>query len=543
MKSKTKSPSELSCGCNCSSPSRVSRREFLKVLGAGGASTMVLSKLSAKAGPFTAEEFATLVPAAKVNMRPAYHITSPDSIGWPFDPNGAIYWKGRYHLMWIQNPGRGWAHASSADLIHWKMHPKVDLFSYSGNAFINKQGGATVVFGGTARPAISVAVALDDELNEWKLVSSKTGHEANDPDPSKYDIWDPFGWHDGENYYAIFGTYPKRSKPATVWKSSDMMKWEYIGPLLSREMPDVEAFEDISCPDMFKLGDKHMLLCIAHTKGARYYLGQFKDGQFYPESHGRMNWPGGACFAPETLLDDKGRRIMWAWAMDDHRYRKQQTATGWAGTLTMPRVLSLASDGTVVIEPVREYENLRSKLRKYENVTVSADSDMVLENISGDCLELMVEIRPSVNAPCGVKVRRSPNGQEETVISYDPVKKHLGIDVARSSLDKSIEYHTFVQNYDGKNNTPKASENLLVTAQEAPFELKAEEPLRLRIFLDRTILEVFANDRQCLTQRIYPTRADSMSVSLFSTDGKAAFTSVRAWDMTAIEVLAETKEK
>ena len=101
----------------------------------------------------------------------------------------------------------------------------------------------------------------------------------------------------------------------------------------------------------------------------------------------------------------------------------------------------------------------------------------------------------------------------------------------------------YAQNFDGKANTPKASENLLVTAQEAPFELKAEEPLRLRIFLDRTILEVFANDRQCLTQRIYPTRADSMSVSLFSTDGKAAFTSVRAWDMTAIEVLAETKEK
>ncbi|MHC4479056.1 MAG: hypothetical protein ACYTEL_25810, partial [Planctomycetota bacterium] len=111
MKSETKMASELSCGCNCSGGSRVGRREFLKVLGAGAASTIVLSKLPAMAGPFTAEG-----SAAKVNMRPAYHITSPRSIGWPFDPNGAIYWKGRYHLMWIQSPGRGWAHASSADL-------------------------------------------------------------------------------------------------------------------------------------------------------------------------------------------------------------------------------------------------------------------------------------------------------------------------------------------------------------------------------------------------------------------------------------------
>ncbi len=48
------------------------------------------------------------------------------------------------------------------------------------------------------------------------------------------------------------------------------------------------------------------------------------------------------------------------------------------------------------------------------------------------------------------------------------------------------------------------------------------------------------NNRQCLTQRIYPTLADSMSVSLFSTEGKATFASVRAWDMAAIEVLAES---
>jgi len=167
----------------------------------------------------------------------------------------------------------------------------------------------------------------------------------------------------------------------------------------------------------------------------------------------------------------------------------------------------------------------------------------VLEKVSGDCLELMVDIRPGSDKPCGVKVRRSCDGEEETVISYDHGKKHLRIDVSKSSLDKGIVYHTFVQNYDGKNNTPKASENLLVTAQEAPFELKAGEPLRLRIFVDRTILEVFANDRQCMTQRIYPARPDSVGVSLFSRDGKAAFTSVRAWDMAPIEVQAAAKGK
>ena len=70
-----------------------------------------------------------------------------------------------------------------------------------------------------------------------------------------------------------------------------------------------------------------------------------------------------------------------------------------------------------------------------------------------------------------------------------------------------------------------------VTAQEAPFTLAPGEPLTLRVFLDRSILEVFANRRQCLTQRIYPTRADSLGVALFATGGDATVTSLRAWDM------------
>lgn len=152
----------------------------------------------------------------------------------------------------------------------------------------------------------------------------------------------------------------------------------------------------------------------------------------------------------------------------------------------------------------------------------------------------MVEIHPGFDAPCGIKIRRSPQGQEETAISYNPVKKHLRIDVRKSSLDKEIVYHKYVQNYGGKYSKPRADENVLVTAQEAPFELKEAESLRLRIFLDRTILEVFANDRQCLTQRIYPTRADNLGVSLFSSDGQAEFVSVRAWDMAPIVVQAET---
>ena len=71
----------------------------------------------------------------------------------------------------------------------------------------------------------------------------------------------------------------------------------------------------------------------------------------------------------------------------------------------------------------------------------------------------------------------------------------------------------------------------VVTAQEAPFELLPGESLKLHIFLDRSVLEVFANGRQCVTQRIYPTRSDSIGVALFSRGRSVDVKSLDAWDM------------
>ncbi|HUU32111.1 MAG TPA: GH32 C-terminal domain-containing protein [Phycisphaerae bacterium] len=53
------------------------------------------------------------------------------------------------------------------------------------------------------------------------------------------------------------------------------------------------------------------------------------------------------------------------------------------------------------------------------------------------------------------------------------------------------------------------------------------------MFLDRSILEVFANRRQCVTQRIYPAGRDSVGVAVFAAGGAATVEGVEAWDMAA----------
>jgi len=100
--------------------------------------------------------------------------------------------------------------------------------------------------------------------------------------------------------------------------------------------------------------------------------------------------------------------------------------------------------------------------------------------------------------------------------------------VEKSTLDKTIKYKYY---RDGGATKRLPEEERYVKAQEAPFELHSGENLKLRIFLDKCVLEVFANGRECMTQRIHPTRNDSLGVALFTRGGTANVVSLDARDM------------
>ncbi len=437
--------------------------------------------------------------------RPGYHFVIPEGTGMPFDPNGAIFWNGRYHMFYIFQDARGhnWGHVSSTDLCHWRHHPtKLVSGMFSGNCFVNKDGVPTMCYHQVGQ-GNAMAVALDDDLDDWKKLDSnpitpKT--KPGDPHHGKYQSWDPYGWLEGENYYAIFG-----GKRAAIARAPSLDgPWEYRGDLLARPAEGVDINEDISCADFFKLDGRDVLLCISHDLGARYYLGEWLDEQFYPTDHAQMSWVDNSFFAPESLLDDRGRRIMWAWAKDrpDFKIKDDQH---WSGTMSLPRVLSLAPDGTMRMQVPQEFERLRYNGQKQENIDVDGEVQLDLQ---GDSLELRVLIDPGTAKQCGVKVRCSPDGEEETLIYYDAEEKKLKIDTTKSSLTSDIK-----------------------AVEGGPFELNDGELLTLRIFIDKSIVEVFANDRQAVMRRIYPSRKDSVDVKLFSRGGTSKAILVEAWDM------------
>ncbi|MCX6908689.1 MAG: GH32 C-terminal domain-containing protein [Verrucomicrobia bacterium] len=447
--------------------------------------------------------------------RPAYHFVIPEDYAGPFDPNGAIFWRGRYHLFYIYQENRVhcFGHVSSVDLIHWRQHPtplyptegSADRGMFSGNCFINKRGEATMLFHGVGA-GNCIATSSDDNLDRWtKLPSNPIIPNPKGKEP--YASWDPHGWVEGDTYYALFGGNPGSGKPPSTFKATELDGWKYVGPFLHHEMPDVAANEDISCPDFFKLGNKRVLVCIAHNRGNRYYVGEWKNEQFVPEVHERMSWVDNTYFAPESLEAPDGRRILWGWIFDQ-RSGETKRASGWSGELALPRVLTLGDDNRLRQKPIEELRRLRHNEQTQQNIAVAADKEIVLSKIAGNTIELELQIEPQDAKQVGIKVCRSPDHEEETLVFYDAAEQKLKLDTNKSSLAEG----------------PKKIE-------AAPFALKPGELLTLRVFVDRSVVEVFANDRQAALRRIYPMRSDSLGVSVFANGGAAKVRQVKAWQM------------
>jgi beta-fructofuranosidase len=177
--------------------------------------------------------------------------------------------------------------------------------------------------------------------------------------------------------------------------------------------------------------------------------------------------------------------------------------------MSLPRVLTMGDDGLLRMDVPEEIEALRYDAVKKENIAVPADTEVPVEDIGGNSLELIIEMDSDQASRFGVKVCTSPDSEEETTIFYDAAEGKLKVDTRKS----------------GPEGTPK-------TVEAAPFELQKNEPLKLRIFVDKSVVEVFANSRQAVMRRIYPARADSVGVSLFSTGGDAEVYTLEAYKIT-----------
>ena len=468
--------------------------------------------------------------------RPRYHFLAPAN--WMNDPNGAIFREGRYHLFYQYNPNGAfhgsihWGHAASEDLVHWMDLPVAlaptpggpdEAGCWSGCA-VDHDGVPTLVYHG--KPGGICIATGDDALLSWRK------HPRNPviPEPPEGQVeWlpsAPCAWREGDTWHLLSGrcvgrplkTLGASRDAAFMFRARDMAHWEYRGTLYE---PGEES--DCAVPDFFPLDDRHILLFASHTRGGQYYIGAYGGHRFVPEHHGRLNFTtfdrkkagmlaSGDLIAPISWEGPDGRRVMIAWIAEG-RSKDAQAAAGWAGVMSIPRVLSLDGQRMLRMEPLPELQVLRRDHRQLGPIRVEPDSAVTLPDVPGDGLELAVEFEPGSAGVFGVKVRCAPDGAEKTLIYYNRGDGTLTLDPAESSTSPDVVGRS---------------------AQRAPLDLTPSEPLKLRIFLDRSVLEVFANRRLCLSKRIYPARSDSLGVQLFADGDSVTARSIDAWAMASI---------
>ncbi len=469
--------------------------------------------------------------------RPLYHFTSPES--GLNDPNGLCFWQGRWHLFYQgyppEDPREHWGHAVSRDLIHWRdlpyaIYPNPEQACWSGATLVEANRVIAIYHGRGAGNMI--AVSGDPLLLNWEKVRGADGKApipVRLPDGSEppYPVFDPCIWKQGEYYYCLTaGTVPgpddKRVRADYVLRSKDLAKWEYLHPLVEYD-PYGLVGDDGACPYFWPIGDRHILLHFSHMSGGKYLLGRYdtENQRLVVSGGGSFNfgpaWPAGT-HAPSATPDGKGGVIVI------FNMNPAKPTQGWNQIMSLPRHLTLSAEGDLLQEPAGDYASLRGEHQVVGETPLPANREVVLEKVRGNSMELTAEIDTQGAPTVELDLLRSPGTEEYTRLSiYRDRGFHYSNRGGRQGTDTVVSLD--ISHASG---LPDVTSR---PPETAPVYIPEGEPVRLHVFIDRSVVEVFVNGRQCLGVRVYPGREDSVGVSLRSIGRDAVLKSLGAWQM------------
>jgi beta-fructofuranosidase len=426
--------------------------------------------------------------------RPQFHLLP--KANWMNDPCAPRFYKGEYHVFFQYNPNAPvwgdmhWNHASSPDLIHWKHLPLAlaptpggyDAFGCFTGSVLPGMETAAIIYTATTRSTPELATERGSDVREQQCIATSTGpdlvhwtkmEKAAIPLPPPglkvTGFRDPCPWKDGDTWYLIIGSgFDGVGGAVLLYKSSDGLNWEYLHPLAQGKWngkPEpadpVDTGEMWECPDFFPLGEKHVLLYSTERKV--YWEVGTLDKQamlFHTETQGLLDH--GHYYAMKSMLDEKGRRILWGWvteARDDNALR----AAGWAGSMGLPRVLTVGADNRLRMEIPPEFASLKEKPKTVTAPkSAAALSGLAIRNRAG-------AVTCSFAGAGGLEFRAGGASL-------------LSIEAADGSLKIGDVTLTLAPGADG-----------ISTVQ---------------IWWDGSVIEIFADDREVLTARSYTGTGD-----------------------------------
>ncbi|MBU5670342.1 glycoside hydrolase family 32 protein [Paenibacillus brevis] len=452
-------------------------------------------------------------------FRPGFHFSVPSN--WMNDPNGLVYYEGKYHLFYQHHPystdwgTMHWGHAASDDLVHWEDKP-IALFPdehgtiFSGSCVVdwhNSSGffaegthGLVAIFThndtypGSGQPRQRQSLAYSSDKGEtWSFYSGNPVLS----EPTLIDFRDPkVFWHSPSSHWVMVLAAGDRIQ---LYRSENLRDWKLASEFGAGEGSHRGVWE---CPDLFELpvddGERTKWVLIVSVGGdqdcpegshTQYFIGEFDGIRFvndYSPEHvlrldqGRDHYAG---VTYSDIPDADGRRILIGW-MTNLRYAGNTPTGTWRGAMTLPRVLTLVTvEGEIVLKqsPVHELMQLRNGAANWNDITVSAEVPLEVDTET-ELLELEIEMDISSDQELQVKVQSSQAC--ETIIGYDPGSQRLFIDRTHSG---HIDVHP---DFAIKHNAPLAPKN---------------GKIKLQLWVDRSAVEVYANDGiVVMTDLIFP---------------------------------------
>ena len=444
--------------------------------------------------------------------RQKYHIQG--IVGLINDPNGFSQFNGKYHMFYQWNPlgtnhkNKTWAHSVSSDLLNWErletaLRPDTWYSKdgvYSGSAIVDDDKlylfytGNVKDSDGNRESYQCLAVSSDGEnFERWEPSI------VNQPDGYTRHIRDPKIWKKDGKFYAVIGIQSKNLEGKAVLYSSENIKdWKFEGEIAGANHGKIKDFGFMwECPDYFQLKDEKTGeikdLLVFSPQGLEpegdLYNNKYQTGYLF----GKLDYEkpefeilsdfveidrGNDFYAPQSMEDDKGRRLIVGWMGIPEEEDFPTVKNEWIHCLTLPRELKVI-DGKLYQLPIKEMESIRG-----EKIEFSGKVAGEVKIGTGTTYELKAKFS-DFNSDFGLKLRTGKNS--ETILKFDYNDKKFVLDRTKGEQpDKRLR----------------------------KVYLGDISELELTVFVDNSSVEVFINGgAEVFSSRIFPEKdADGISV-------------------------------
>jgi len=431
-----------------------------------------------------------LLQASDEPYRPQFHFSPPRN--WTNDPNGAVYYRGEYHLFYQHNPfgdvwgHMSWGHAVSKDLFHWQHLPVAlaeenGVMIFSGSVVVDPNTSGLCV--GSPDCLVAIYTAHTPELQAQHIaVSNDRGRTwkkySGNPviDLGMKDFRDPKVFRYAGKWLMVVAL-PMEHK-IRLFSSVNLKQWQP----LSDFGPAGATGGAWECPDLFQLGQKWLLSVNINPgapdggSGNQYFVGDFDGNRFInSNSADTQLWAdwGMDFYASTSFSDVPGRRIWIAW-FSNWLYAREEPTTPFRGMMTVPRTLALklTTEGLRLVQtPVAELDKLHGRKIELRSLTI-AEANRKLTTFAAESYDLSADLTSA-----SLRLRVGPQG-EQTVVGFK--RGEVFVDRTHSG-------------------------NIAFNKEFSAIHRAHANSGRVRILVDRSSVEVFAADGETvISDRIFP---------------------------------------